>query len=80
MTFGHEVENATVCEILSGDDVAVQEDHGGTFTLLEVMEPHTVHIDEPAPGRVSPLHPASLIDVENGCRSQCRGSDAEDYA
>ena len=80
MTFGREVEKATVREILSGDDVAVQQDHGRTFTLLEVMEPHTLHIDEPAPGRVPPLHPAGLIDVENGRRSQCRSSDAVDHA
>jgi hypothetical protein len=80
MTLGREVEKATVSEILGGDDVAVQQDHGRPFTLFEVMEPDAVNVDELTLGWVPSLHPAGLVDVENGRRRQCRGSDAEDRA
>jgi hypothetical protein len=80
VTFGRKIENATVRKILGGHDVAVQQDDGRPFTLFEVMEPGAVNVDEPTPGRVPPLHPAGLVDVENGHRRQCRGSDAEDHA
>ena len=64
MTFGREVENATVRKILGGDDVAVQQDDGRPFTLFEVMEPDAVKVDEPTLGRVPPLHPrASYVET-----------------
>jgi hypothetical protein len=44
------------------------------------MEPDAVNVDEPTLGRVPPRHPAGLVDVENGRRRQCRGSNAEDHA
>jgi hypothetical protein len=63
VTFGREVEKATVREILGGDDVAVQQDEGRPFTLFEVMEADAVNVDEPPLGRVPPLHPARLIEM-----------------
>jgi hypothetical protein len=80
VTFGREVEKATVREILCGDDVAVQQDDRRPFTLSRYWRRTPSNVDEPTLGRVPPLHPARLIDVENGRRRQRRGSDAEDHA
>ena len=74
MFFGHQFEHATYLEIIRHCLIAVEQHDRRAGALLQVMEPHTIDLDERASGGVVALGSSGQDAIE-----QCGNAEPNNH-